>query len=307
MTLLQEIQQAAVSSEVPLPDLLRRCKILATRLGNHEFKAWVDHELNGYPTDESLPDYRVLSIESKGHFSGFAGSGLRNAPIPPSNIPKEFREIATTARCREPISSLVELLRGGKKSNFQSPWPADLVKRVSTAIYEHMTCMSAWREIPRGGIVAIVDTVRNRILSFVLELESQDPTVGESDSPQRGVSQERVSQVFQTFITGNVGNFAAGGDHIEQTSLSAVREGDLNSLKAYLTSIGVNHEDVRSLEEALAIDAAARSEKQIGERTGGWLGRLVSKASSGALEVSTSVASNVLAKAIGQYLGLPPG
>ena len=32
MTLLQEIQQAAVSSEVPLPDLLRRCKILATRL-----------------------------------------------------------------------------------------------------------------------------------------------------------------------------------------------------------------------------------------------------------------------------------
>ncbi|WP_411860517.1 AbiTii domain-containing protein [Klebsiella aerogenes] len=49
MSLLREIQQAATDPSFDLPSLLRKCKILASRLGSPEFKQWVNFELNGYP------------------------------------------------------------------------------------------------------------------------------------------------------------------------------------------------------------------------------------------------------------------
>jgi hypothetical protein len=42
--------------------VLRKCKTLATCLGSPEFAKWVDCEINGYLSDEELPDYRRLSV-----------------------------------------------------------------------------------------------------------------------------------------------------------------------------------------------------------------------------------------------------
>ncbi|MFA4987111.1 MAG: hypothetical protein WC712_11035 [Candidatus Brocadiia bacterium] len=63
MTLLQEIQAACVDPNTDIVTLLRKCKILAVRLGNNEFKKWVDSELSGYgPSSERKTDWiaRVL-------------------------------------------------------------------------------------------------------------------------------------------------------------------------------------------------------------------------------------------------------
>jgi hypothetical protein len=48
MTLLGELQQAAIDSSVPLANLLRKCKVLAARPTHKDFSKWIDHELNGY-------------------------------------------------------------------------------------------------------------------------------------------------------------------------------------------------------------------------------------------------------------------
>jgi len=52
VSLLREIQEAAIDSRVELTTLLRKCKVLAARLGNVEFKEWVEQELNGYKSKE---------------------------------------------------------------------------------------------------------------------------------------------------------------------------------------------------------------------------------------------------------------
>lgn len=61
MLLLREIQLDAVSSDTKVSDLLRKCQILAYRLGNEDFKNWISLELDGYPPiTENLPNYRIL-------------------------------------------------------------------------------------------------------------------------------------------------------------------------------------------------------------------------------------------------------
>jgi hypothetical protein len=74
MTLLQQIQTEAVDTHGDLAALLRKCRILAQRLGVDEFKKWVVYELEGYPSQEQPPEYRIIRTPViLGHFSGYGG------------------------------------------------------------------------------------------------------------------------------------------------------------------------------------------------------------------------------------------
>ncbi len=305
MSLLRDIQASAIDSRTKLSDLLRQCKVLAARLGNEDFKRWVDQELSGYRSKEGIPEYRILNVNSYGHFMGPFRSEMRNALIPPLVLPEEFREIASTAYIMEPVSALAETLEHSKEGDdLRSSWPADMVADVGTkvTIYTDLACVSAWRLIPRGSLVTILETVRNRILNFVLEIEADAPDAGETPPNLTPVSQERVTQIYQTHITGGVQSLAVGSRDVTQVSVMQVRQGDLDSLKKYLSGLGVPDLDLQELEGALAEDA---SQGKIGGRTSGWIGRMIEKASSGAWEVTTSAAASMLTRAVSLYLGLP--
>lgn len=96
MSLLSEIQNATTDSNTELPMLLRKCKVLAVSLGNPEFKQWVENELNGYGDIKSLPDYRILNVNSKGSFSGPLQHEQRDLNIPLGCIDKKFHKIYVT-------------------------------------------------------------------------------------------------------------------------------------------------------------------------------------------------------------------
>jgi hypothetical protein len=305
MSLLRDIQNSALDSKVHLPDLLRKCKVLAARLGNQDFKAWVDAELNGYGEKDSLPGYRSFRVESKGNFAGPFGSGLNRVPIPLSCLPANVREMLFTHHSREPVSAFADLIvKPDSSSSFCVPWPADLVAYVGQDIYESMNCLSAWQVVPRGAIVGILDTVRTRILNFVLEIEVEAPDAGEAAPGVHPVPQERIAQVFHTEIHGSVGNIATGSTGFTQWNVAGVAQGDFNSLRAYLSTLGVDSEDLGELESATSKDQKSQ-QSGMGEHTSKWLGKMIGKASTGALKVGTSVATTLLTRALAQYLGLP--
>jgi len=169
MTLLRDIRDAAINSEIDISTVLRKCKVLAVILGNENFKNWVDQELNGYNNSDNLPDYRILSVDSKGNFSG-ASRIVKNADIPLLCIPEQLRETFSTAYCPDPISAYESLLKSSEGDSFQQKWPPDFVALYGKEIIQNMTCMTAWKVIPHSSIVSLVDSVRNRVLNFVLKL-----------------------------------------------------------------------------------------------------------------------------------------
>lgn len=216
MSLLRDIQAAAIDSTVPLTTLLRKCKVLASRLGNADFKQWIEDELNGYVSIEALPPYRILQVSSKGHFSGPFQSGLRNADIPLSCLPKKFRESLSHSYLKGPIAALESLVANSTKGTVVEPWSPDIVAHVGDRIYQNMNCMQAWKVISITSIVAALDSVRTRILNFVLEIEAEAPDAGEAPVNSTPVPQERVNQIFNTYISGNVHNLATASSHFGQ-------------------------------------------------------------------------------------------
>jgi len=304
MSLLRDIQNAAVDTNTDVTTLLRKCTILAARLGNDEFKAWVDRELNGYERIEDLPEYRLLHTASYGDFSGPFGSGLKNAPIPPACLPKELRERATKSYLMQAISAYASLINREEKNNAHEEWPADMVVLCGQNIYRNMNCLNAWKMIPYNALAALIDTIKTRVLNFVLEIEEEAPNAGEAPPHQPPLSQERVSQVFNTYITGNVQNVATGSSHFSQGGEFHVLEGDFSTLAGYLRSLGVPDEDVDELKDAIGSDKKIEGKLTLGKRVQGWLAKMIGKAASGTWQVGASAASTALGKALSKYFGL---
>jgi hypothetical protein len=245
MSLLREIQDAAIDSNTGLAVLLRKCKVLAARLGSSEFKQWVENELSGYDDIQSLPDYRILHVNSKGHFSGPFQSGLRNADIPLLCMPKEYREALSHSYLNQSVAAM-EYLIGSKSGLLQEPWNPDLVAYVGQNIYSGMNCIQAWKVIPKSSIVEALDTVRNRVLNFVLEIEAEAPDAGEAPANSNPVPQDKVHHIFNTYITGNVQNMATGstyqnqGEFIMSQSKGNVNISDVQGNVSGITVAGKN-------------------------------------------------------------------
>lgn len=218
MSLLREIQSAAIDSTVDLASLLRKCKVLAARLGNPEFKQWVDDELNGYKGRTDLPSYRISAVNSKGHFSGPFGSGVRNADIPLLCVPEEFREVLGHSYLSESVAALQSLVVNCKNGMAQEPWNPDLVLLFAEKFYTNMRCVQAWKQIPMSQVVGALDAVRTKVLSFVMEIESENPDAGDAPINSSPIAQEKVNQIFHTHIYGTVQNVATGSSDFAQTA-----------------------------------------------------------------------------------------
>lgn len=300
MSLLREIQDAAQDSNVGITDLLRKCMVLAARLENEQFKDWVSQELKGYKNGSDLPDYRSISVASYGDFFFDSGGGpYQNLSIPTRPLPDDIRTYSTAMSFRDSISALDHLVKICNDEGFAKfPWPPELVEAVGNILYKNMRCVYAWRVVPNHIILSMIDSVKTRILEFVLEIEKVDPSVGEVPPDSKpGIAPERVSQLFYTVVMGNVvGN--QFNYHLE------VHQGDLESLKEYLLNLGIDIQpsDLQDLESALTDDKIEEDQNGIGSRTKGWIERVKDRASAGAGGISVGVTADLIAKAVSMYL-----
>jgi hypothetical protein len=276
MTLLREIQAAALDSNVDLADLLRKCKVLAARLKNKQFAHWVTQELNGYQPDDTVPAYRKIKVQSIGHFSGPFGSGIQNAPIPQALLPEEFRHFANQQIFVEPVGTLAaHVSKDTSSSVLQGKWPADLIAYLQRLrpIYEDMVLADAWRMIPAAAVKGILDTIRTRILDFALALEEREPTAGDTQ-PGEGprLKNDLVTNIYNTVIHSGLANIGTAGDaHIKSgsisfgTSIPKARHDELTKM------LGELHDQVASVpqqeDRSEATQALAKVESQLASPT----------------------------------------
>jgi AbiTii-like protein len=302
--LLQEIEDAAASQTTPLADLLRRCAILAARLGHVPFKEWVAHELNGYPDAGVLPEYRRgVGGRLMAQVSGPFGSGANNVAVPLSQIPEEFRRRFTVfdfVHGAAELESMVSRARDVDKGRLRFSVPPELFALVE--IYEGYSTVSMWSEVSIHSVVAILDQVRTRALMFALEIEAENPDAGELATSAPGqVSQDRVAQIFNTVILGGMVNLAAGSPGTSQQLQVAVVPGDFASLVEWLRLTGVPEDELAELSGAMDKDQATET-KSVGQRTKDWIAKAAGKVAGAGGRITESAARELLVEAIRIYL-----
>ncbi|MDZ4089019.1 MAG: hypothetical protein U1E69_19680 [Tabrizicola sp.] len=195
-SLILEIQQLAISSEVDVATLLRKAKAAAVKLGQDDAVVWIDRELDGYDCSyDELPSYRkthgVLKVKNPYH-------GL----IPVHVQDAETEHLITRAPTTMGVGTVQSLLRseGGDKQliyNMGNVHRTAIIELLDTAL-EPVLLLS------RSQLKTILESVLSLILNWSLELEKVG-IIGEGMSFTM-VEKEKAGPVTQNIFAQNIGH-----------------------------------------------------------------------------------------------------
>jgi AbiTii-like protein len=304
MSLLEEIQASAVDGNNDLGTVLRKCKLLASRLGSQPLESWLVWESNGYPDGVEVPDYRIWPLQLKGHFAGYFGSGLQGVQIPLAVIPERVRGSYERYECRQSVAGIEATLAAVRSGKGTVTVPTgDLALALGGDVYENYNCLQAWAEFSTGHLFELLNSVRNRILDFALALWKESPAAGEvgTDS-SRKLEAAQVTQIFQTTVYGGSATLVGSAPH---SSINLdITSNDFGSLQQSLLQQGLSAGDTKELEAALAKDPKPTAKGKLGPTVSAWMGKMVKKAAEGTWNAGVDIAGKILSEAITKYYGL---
>lgn len=302
MGLLAEIQNDAVNDTTPVATLLRKVMVLASNLDSGVLEDWVKLEMNGYPVDVEVPEYRRIKMN-------FKVSGA-NIAYKITGMPIATRLVASATgvedihifRCRQAIATIVPV-----DVNTANPMTVSM-NNYSHMLYgkvieESYDIHNFWGEFSASQVHGIIDAVRNRVLEFVLALKKKYPDAGEVDgmTTKEPAVGSTVNHIFNTTINGNAG--VVGNANHSSVNFT-VNHGNLQDLRHQLTAHGLEAADVAELEVALADEPKVGEDKKFGPKVAGWLGKMAGKAASGVWGAGLEAGTAILQRALLGYYGL---
>jgi len=291
-----QLQQLASDSSHDISDLLRKALMVATKLNLDEFREWILAELNGYAGSslESLPAYRIIQGDLRVHNPYH---GLR-----PFILPNELHESVARIHVTESVASLCELASGGRRGEITYQFPPE-AERLLMSLQGDFAQLRPLRVVGANRLIAILNTVRTRILEWALSLEAEgilgDGLSFSASEKQAAMNSQNIRIENFQGILGNV-----EGGSVSQTNVQHIVPSDFSSLARYLASKGVGEEEIRELEVAVRDDPEPRGEKGFGPKVSEWVGRMVTLAAAGSWEISVATAGGLLAAALGKFYGL---
>ncbi|EMD9367153.1 abortive phage resistance protein, partial [Cronobacter sakazakii] len=269
-------------------------------LGLQDISEWLEHELNGYPRLDQVPDYRIITNAPVKAFNPYVGW----IPYQLGNVEdKELYKSLTTIRISNPVSMLIEYAK--KEDTLYSELPAfmaDFLQKMAGCEYS-----MSWVINP-AQITKILSHIKSKVLDWALLLESKN-ILGEGllFSPEE--KQEAVGMTVNNInnFNGHVNNSGAigagnTGDIHQQNTITA---GDFNSLERQLKEYGIEDNDIRDLKLAIDQSSAPTSSNNLGGKIGNWVGSMIGKAYSGSLKIAGTAAPALLTNAICAYFNIP--
>jgi hypothetical protein len=197
--------------------LLRKAKVIASKLKVKEFEAWIDSELGGYKGRlVDLPPHRVGLGQPK-FFNPY--HGWLDIVVGDD----ELSEMISAARLPQPVAELEELLRSGKSTHVILGYPPmiiDFLNKINDSQFNYGLHVS------KSFIHGALDHAKNTTLEWTLKLEEQGIT-GEGlrfSDEERAVAQVVTNHIYNSNV-GVVGSVR--GDAVN--SRFVMKSGAVNS------------------------------------------------------------------------------
>lgn len=189
-SLVQEIQRDALDPKVGVSDLLRKALVVSTKLKITGDTAWIKAELSGYRGTVELPGYRELRGIPQVHnpYHGYMPLHM------PPKMEQKFCKLPLRLSVAE-VESLLQKNGDELRFSFSAPVTAHFLKSMDVPMQPSLA-------ISASAFHGVLDTVRNRVLQWALDLEGAG-VVGDgmSFSPTDVKAAQHV-----TNITNNIGS-----------------------------------------------------------------------------------------------------
>lgn len=244
-SIIEQIQRDALDESVSVSSLLRRVKFAAAKLNLDALEDWVERELSGYQSIESIPSYRIV------HGRPMAQNPVRGwEPIGGATEALSKRYISQS------LASLEELIRGAEQpgATIHFPFSDEVAEKLNSSNGVHGWLVTL--EVDKSLLRAISDQVRTRVLDWSLKMEKAGVKGSEFDfdSSEKTKAQAATTSIHIGSIgafTGNLGSGNLAGD-ISVGDIEVGRVGDLiSAIESHVHKMGLSEADVLLLEAKL--------------------------------------------------------
>lgn len=249
-SLVLELQQDAASGSSSLPDVLRKARMVATKLKLTDMNAWIEKELHGYPSDAEVPNYRVLYGDLRAHnpFNGY---------LMPIRFDARLQDLICEVKLRQSIGSLHDVVNG------ESEWVQVTLSEHEMATLRPMfdrhtqSWIEPFRKFSKPQVSAIFDAVRNQILDWTLKLESEG-ILGEG---MTFTPQEKDRAAAMTSINiGSVENFQGVIGSVTESTLHI---DNVAAVDGALKSRGFSADDRTAIQQLISEHKAASADGKL--------------------------------------------
>ena len=159
-----DLQNEITASDCDVVKILRRAHVITVKLGLKEFDQWISYELNGYPNQDTCPEYRKVRGVLKA-FNPY--HGWIPTLIPDGELEKKICEKKVPNSISK-IISLCKTAENGLISEFSGE-QLDLFNRM----FDSPLPMRYALHFSGASVMDIVEKVKNTILEWTLKLEEE--------------------------------------------------------------------------------------------------------------------------------------
>jgi hypothetical protein len=294
-----QLQLLATDRSNDISDLLRKALLVAAKLGLREFRQWIECELNGYPANASVPEYRKARAELR-------LANPYNGLIPIYISDEKVADALCNVELRDPIENLQALVKTLTKEGSYINVKLSHKEEVFLLESQRDIQLPPVRKLSPNKAAMAIDAVRTKILEWSLELESRDilgdGIVFSKEEKEKAASTPSINIQYFQGVLGDVSNSS-----LTQDLSMTVDKGDIDGLIRIMSEKGVQEDDLADLRLAIAQEPAIAPDSSLGQETSNWIGRMASKALSGTWAIGKSIgvgaASKMLAEVIMSYYG----
>lgn len=305
MILLSQIEASLVDDTTPVSTALLKMRLLAARLNSAILEDWVRHEIEGYPDDVDLPDYRKVPITFSGTFTNGVRQ-LNDVPIPSALIMAIAGEDWAYHEFRDGVAVIDEGVRRAREKDGGTYMIdcGNLMPQLTNKVYKGMTCIVAKGIFDSSAFVRVQSTVRSKALDLCLRIERDLPEAAQihlttSQHQAPAVESEKVAAIFhQTF---NAPVTAISSTGVAATISVSVDHGDTASLRKALTATGLTDVEAIELAEIVASEKPEGPDEPFGAKAKTWLAKKASDGATGIWKLGTEVAKDLLKQYLKQY------
>lgn len=303
MDIVDSLIEMLSENSTPVSSVFLKTKVLAHKLDAPVLKEWLTKEMNGYPLDAEVPDYRVLS----GRVLVTATDGFHarwsNYPANLEHLDKDIKELITKRKIRESAASLEQTL-SSTSDDFGMDMPHGLCSFLSRGLGEGVYVELAHLSISRGAVASVLGQIKSRLLDFLLDIsEKFSGDLSRQDIREQS-KEAGIQELFKNSVFGNNTTILMGNGNNQNVSISSSKS-NFEWLTNELKKAGVSDDDITDLEKAINDDSESvdHENKRYGPKVNIWMKDMLAKAVDVSWQVDLGVASSLLATALNSYYG----
>lgn len=310
MNVLSEIINSLCDNSNSITSSMMKIKVFSKRINNESLSKWIEKELNGYLSEDELPEYResgcvLIGSYINGHHK------WSNQVLATLSLPSFIREDVESMKFYHSLAVLESYLKDEEMKLITTPILPEAVGLITKTYQENgnpwLTVTSAYKQVHIGAVEHIITEVRNKALDLMLGLEGE---LGLNIELEELITKKKdvnyiINNIMSKTIINNEGNgnVINTGNENKIVNKNIINKSDFESVKKILEENNVDDSDIIELENIIKTDIPDEENKKFGKGVSDWIGKMVSKAAQNIWNINVGAAGSLLAEALNKYYG----